>query len=245
MSTASMSPPRRAPVRGEDFEYRPLSTAAVASLVFGLLSTLIFFGGRDGIENALLLTPLPIIGLALGFKSLSTMRANPDQFSGGKLAMGGTALSALCLVGGMLFSGYVYATEVPEGYARASFAQLRPDEVELRGNHVVPPDIAKLDGEKVFIKGYMRPGSHYSTGGHAVNSGIASFLLVRDNAQCCYGDLSSVKYFDQVAVKLTDKLRLSYHSGLFRMGGTLRTLPQFAGDTAAGPTYILEADYAE
>ena len=246
MSTASMSPPpRRAPVRGEDFEYRPLSTSAVASLVFGLLSTLIFFAGRDGIENALMLTPLPIIGLVLGIKALSHMRANPDQFTGGKLAMAGTALSAVCLVGGMSFSGYVYATEVPDGYARASFAELRPDEVELRGNHFVPPGIAKLEGQKVFIKGFMRPGSHYSTGGHAVNSGIASFLLVRDSGQCCYGDLSSVKYFDQVAVVLKDKLRVNYGSGMFRMGGTLRTFPENASDTSAGPTYLLEADYAE
>ena len=56
----------------------------MASLVFGLLSTLIFFAGRDGIENALMLTPLPIIGLALGIKALSHMRANPDQFTGAR-----------------------------------------------------------------------------------------------------------------------------------------------------------------
>jgi hypothetical protein len=29
------------------------------------------------------------------------------------------------------------------------------------------------------------------------------------------------------------------------MGGTLRTFPQNAGDTSAGPTYLLEADYAQ
>jgi hypothetical protein len=245
MATVNATPPRRAPARGEDFEYRPLSTAAVASLVFGLLSLLIFLAGRDGLENALMLTPLPIIGLVLGYKALATMKANPDQYSGDKFAKAGTAISAACLAFGLLFSGYVYATEVPDGYVRTTFAELRPDEVELRGNHVVPPGIAELDGKKVFIKGYMRPGSHYSTGGHAVNNGIASFLLVRDNAQCCYGDLGSVKYFDQVAVVLKDKLRVNYNSGLFRMGGTLRTRPEFAGDTAAGPTYILEADYAE
>ena len=245
MSTTDVMAPRRAAVRGEDFEYRPLSTTAVASLVFGLLSTLIFFAGRDGIENSLMLTPLPIIGLVLGFKALSHMRANPDQFTGGTVATMGTALSAVCLVGGMAFSGYVYATEVPDGYVRASFAELRPDEVELRGNQLIPPAIANLDGEKVFIKGYMRPGSHYSSGGHAVSNGINAFLLVRDNGQCCYGDLSNVMYFDQVAVVLKGKQRVNYSSGLFRMGGTLRTFPENAGNTAAGPTYLLEADYAQ
>lgn len=245
MATTEVLKPRKAPIRGEDFEYRPLSTAAVASLVFGLLSTSIFLAGRNGIENSLLLTPLPIIGLALGLKALSHMRANPDQFTGGKLAKIGTAFSAICLVGGVAFSGYVYATEVRPDYFRSSFAELRPDEVELRGNHLVPPDIAKLDGEKVFFKGYMRPGSHYSSGGHAVNNGISSFLLVRDSGQCCYGDLSNVKYFDQMAIVMAGKQRVNYHSGLFRVHGILRVFPENAGDTSAGPTYLLEAHYAE
>ncbi len=245
MATTNALRSRNTAVRGEEFEYRPLSTTAVASLVFGLLSTLIFLAGRDGIENSLLLTPLPIIGLVLGIKALSHLRANADQFTGGKLAKAGAALSAVCLVGGVAFSGYVYATEVRDGYVRTSFAKLRPDEVELRGNHLIPPAIAKLDGEEVFIKGYMRPGSHYSAGGHPVSNGISSFLLVRDNAQCCYGDLSNVQYFDQVAVVMAGKQRANYHSGLFRMHGTLRVHPEFAGNTSAGPTYLLEADFAE
>jgi hypothetical protein len=209
------------------------------------LSPLIFIAGRDGIENALMLAPLPLIGLALGFWARNTMRANPDQFAGEKFALAGIALSALCLVGGMGFSGFVYATEVPDGYLRTSFAELRPDEVDLRGDHVIPPSIQALEGKKVFIKGYMRPGNHYSAGGQPVSSGIASFLLVRDNAQCCYGDLSAVKYFDQMLVAMKTKERLTYHGGVFRMAGTLRLFPQNAHDTSSGPTYMLEADYAE
>lgn len=244
MSTTEASPSRRPALGGEEFEYRPLSTAAVASLVFGLLSTLIFLAGRDGLQNALLMAPLPIIGLGLGVKALSQLRAHPEQFTGHRFAKVGTTLSAFCLIAGLAFSSYVYATEVPDGYVRSSFSELRPDEVEQRGNRLIPDSVAKLDGKKVFIKGYMRPGSHYS-GSHAVSKGINSFLLVRDNAQCCYGDLSSVKYFDQVAVVMKDPLRVNYGSGLFRMGGTLRTFPENAGNTAAGPTYLLEADYAE
>ena len=41
-----------------------MNTGAIASLVFGLLSFLIFFAGRDGFQNSLLLTPLPLIGIA-------------------------------------------------------------------------------------------------------------------------------------------------------------------------------------
>jgi hypothetical protein len=230
---------------GEEFQYRPLSIMAVASLVFGLLSPMIFFGGRVSIENALMLAPIPLIGLALGLWARSTMRANPDQYAGAKFANAGIALSGICLVGGMGFSGFVYATELPPGYIRTSFAELRPDEVDVRGDHVIPPSIQALEGKKVFIKGYMRPGNHYSAGGQPVSSGIASFLLVRDNAQCCYGDLSAVKYFDQMLVAMKTKERLTYHGGVFRMGGALRLFPENASDTSRGPTYMLEADYAE
>jgi hypothetical protein len=230
---------------GEEFQYRPLSIMAVASLVFGLLSTMIFFAARVSVESALLIAPVPLLGLALGFWARSAMRANPDQYAGERFAQAGIALSALCLVGGMGFSGFVYATELPDGYLRTSFAELRPDEVDLRGDHVIPPSIQALEGKKVFIKGYMRPGNHYSAGGQPVSSGIANFLLVRDNAQCCYGDLSAVKYFDQVLVSMKSKERLTYHGGVFRMGGTLRLYPENAHDTSSGPTYMLEADYAE
>lgn len=239
-------PARQAALGGENFEYRPMSTTAVASLIFGVLSASVFFvAGNGNIEEALPLIPLPLLGIALGFRSLAVMRACPDQYTGGALAKIGTALSAFCLTAGLGYTTYVGATEVPEGYASTSFAQLRPDEVDLRGNHLIPPNIAKLDGEKVFIKGYMRPGSHYSDAGSAVGNGIRSFLLVRDNNQCCFGDLSNVQYFDQVAVAMATNQRLSYSPGMFRMGGTLRINPQYAGETSRGPTYVLEADYAQ
>jgi hypothetical protein len=227
-----------APASGEEFEYRPLSVAAAASLVFGLLSTMVFVAGRNSFESALMLAPVPIIGLALGLRAISQLRANPDQFTGGKLAVAGTTLSILCLAGGLAFSGYVYATEVPDGYARASFIDMKPDAVELRGDVYIPPDVAALDGKKVFIKGYIRPDSTQ------YRQNIGQFLLVRDNNQCCFGDISSVKYFDQIAVLMQGDLRVNYHSGLFRLGGTLRVLPQNAREHASGPAYLLEADYA-
>ena len=70
-------------------------------------------------------------------------------------------------------------------------------------------------------------------------------LLVRDYAQCCYGDLSAVKYYDQMLVTMQGQTRVNYHSGVMRMGGTLRLLPENAQDTSRGPTYVLEADYVK
>jgi hypothetical protein len=241
MSTGQAISSKRTPARGDEFEYRPMSTGAIASLVFGLLSTIIFFAARNDFQDSLLLTPFPLIGLALGIRAIWTMRANPDQFTGARFAQAGTALSVISLVGGLSFAGYVYATEVPPGYTRTSFLELKPDEVDLRGNHNVPPEIAALDGKKVFIKGYIRPDS--TNNGYSKN--ISAFLLVRDSNNCCFGDLSTVKYFDQMLVQMQGKDRVDYSTGLFRLGGTFRVLPQNARDRAEGPAFILEADYAK
>jgi hypothetical protein len=224
--------------RGE-FEYRPLYMGAIASVVMGLLSSLIFFAGRDSLESALLLAPLPLIGIALGLRALRRIRENPDRWTGQKLAKVGLALSAACLIGGIGFAGYVRATECPPGYEPTSFAELKPDEVDLRGDHFIPPDIAALDGKKVFIKGYIRPDST----NNGLRRNISQFLLVRDNNQCCFGDMSTVKYFDQVAVKTNDRLTVDFSFGLRRIGGTLRILPQNLAGGA--PVFTLEADHAE
>ena len=239
MSTTEALKPMIAPPRGEEFEYRPLSSGAIASVVFGLLSTLIFFVGRDSLDAALMLSPLALIGLAMGVRSLQQIRTNPGQFSGGQAAMVGTILSVVCLVGGLAFSGYVFATEVPDGYVRKSFGDLKPSEIEERGDRLIPDDIAALDGKKVFIKGYMRAQEL------KYRNNIKEFLLVRDNNECCFGDLNTVKYYDQIQVYMTNKMLMDYHSGLYRIGGTLRVNPENARPMSPAPAYILEADHAE
>jgi hypothetical protein len=228
-----------------DLEYRPLNSAAAASVVFGLLSALVALAGRESLEGALMWAPLPLLGLALGFRSLRRMRENPDLYTGRGAAWGGIILSGLGLAGGLAFAGYVRATEFPPDYARVSFADLRPSDVELRGNRVIPAAIEALDGKRVAIKGYMRPGTHYSEGGAAVNQHIKQFLLVRDNNQCCFGDLSAVQYFDQVAVKLGGALTVDYDSGLYKIGGVLRLQPGNLAGGRGGPVYQLEADLAK
>jgi hypothetical protein len=222
-----------------DFDYRPLNAGAIVSVVLGLLSSLIFFAGRDSLESALWITPIPLIAIAVGWRAIKKIRDNPDHMSGAVPAKAGIALGAAFLAGGMAFAGYVHATEVPSGYTRTSFAELKPSDIELQGDHFVPPDVAALDGQKVFIKGYIRPDSTQ------YRENISEFLLVRDNNQCCFGDLSTVQYFDQMAVAMAGDLTVDYRQGLFRMGGTLHIQPQNAANGSGRPVFILEADHAE
>jgi hypothetical protein len=223
---------------GVTFDYRPLSVSAIASLIFGALSVLVAVGARSSVESAVVLTPIPLIGLALGIVSLRRMRGRENEFTGAGAAKAGIALSAIFLAGGLLFAGYVHATEVPDGYARTSFAEMKPDEVDLRGGHAIPPDVAALNGKQVFIKGYFRPDSAPFT------ENVKNFLLVRDNNQCCFGDLSAVQFYDQIAVVMGEGKTVDYSSGIFRMGGKLHIKPENVGGNSGRPVYILEADYA-
>lgn len=222
----------------EEFQYRALSMGAIASVVFGLLSALTFIAGSDSLAGSLLMCPIPAVGIVVGLRAWARIRSLPDQLSGSKLAITGVLMSVIGLVGGLGYSGYVYATEVPEGYARTSFAEFRPDEVEQRGNLLVPRDVQKLDGQKVFIKGFMRPDPKF-------RNNVRKFLLVRDNYQCCFGDLSAVKYFDQVLVSTVGSLSTDYSSGLYRVGGTLHIHPENIPRGVGYPVYTLEADHLE
>ena len=222
-----------------EFQYRPLSMRAIASLVFGLLSVLVFVAGKDSMSASLMMSPIPLLGMVLGFTSIQSIRKTPNQLSGKGLAIAGLALSLVGLVGGVGFASYVYATEVPEGYHRTSFAQLRPDEVERRSDQPIPRDIERLDGKKVFIKGYMRADS--TPRRHNINK----FLLVRDNQQCCFGDLASVQFFDQVLVDTVGSLTTDYDLRVYRVGGTLRVHPENLGLGVGHPVYVLEADHLE
>ncbi|MEM9657029.1 MAG: hypothetical protein AAF961_01590 [Planctomycetota bacterium] len=222
----------------DPFEYRPLSTRAVAAAVLSLLSLLIFVAGRDSLQASLMLSPLALLGLFLGGGALAAMRANPGQYTGGKIAWAGIVISLFSLFGGIGFAGYVFATEVPDGYIRTSFTKMRPDEVDVRGGRAVPEDIAALDGEQVFIKGYIRPDST------RVRTNLKRFLLVRDNNQCCFGDAASVKYYDQIGVAVDDGVAVDYSSKLFRLGGKLRVNEE-AVRRGGSMVFTLEADYAK
>jgi hypothetical protein len=238
MSTATL-PIDSVTEHDEALQYRALHTGAVIGFVlaaFSAVFTMIAAGSSPEACMGVALLNVPALSVCLW--SLARIRREPDQFTGRPLVFAGMALSLVALVCGVTYGGYVYATEVPEGYARMTFNGMKPDTIEERGGVIVPPDIAALDGKKVFIKGYIRPDSV------TVSRGIKQFLLVRDNNQCCFGDLSTVKYYDQVLVDMLGSRYVDYSDGIFRIGGTLKVEPRFAGSLGRAPVFSLKADYA-
>ena len=225
-----------------DFQYRPLSTAAIASVLFGLVSSATFLAANVSLLHCLTLCPIPVVGLICGLLALKRIRQQPDQLSGFNAAVAGTVMSVLGLVGGLGYASYVHATEVPPGFARLSFFDLRPDEVEKRGNEAVPRDVQVLDSEPIFIKGYIRPETHVSKTGRPVRKNFSQFLLVRDSAECCFGDISSVKYFDKIIVNVNSGVKTEYSGGLFRVAGKLSIVPANPAKGIREPEYVLHAE---
>lgn len=227
-------------VRDEDeLQYKALHTGALIAFVLGLVSVSVVVTAANSLEWSLLVTPIPVLGIFFALRAITRIRENPDQFTGLGLAWTGLALSLAFLAGGLSYGGYVYATEVPDGYTRTSFIAMKPDDIQQRGGVIVPPEILALEGKKVFIKGYIRPSSI------SVPRGISEFLLVRDSNECCFGDISKIKYYDQMKVTMTGGKLVDYSPGLIRMGGTLHLEPQ---NLAAGPgnvVFSLKADYAK
>jgi hypothetical protein len=222
----------------ETLQYRALDTGAILGLVLGVLSVSSVVAAAGSLQGCLWVAPIPILGMTLSLRSLAKIRREPELYTGQPLAMLGLALSLFFLVSGVSYGSYVYLTEVPEGYTRVSFAAMRPDSIEERGGVVVPPEIAALNGKKVFIKGYIRPDSV------TVTRGIDRFLLVRDNNQCCFGDLSTIKYYDQMDVNMVGSRRVDYRQGVFRMGGILKIEPENRAFGSRSPVFSLEADYS-
>lgn len=129
-------------------DYRSTSRAAVIALVLAILGLSAF--------TAPWLVILPLLGVFAGIIGLNAIKKFPDELLGKPLAIAGLAISGLTLVIAPAYHGYIYATEVPEGYTRVSFFTLMAD----KGQPDVPTnDALQWNGQQIFIKGYVHPSS--------------------------------------------------------------------------------------
>lgn len=204
--------------------YRELSMAAVVALALGVLSLF-----------ALVLPPLMILsaaGLFVGVGALRAIARRPNELTGRGLARIGVTICSLTLVSSTAIAVIVYVTEVPAGYQRISYADLQPD--EARPDLPVPLKAIDLDGERVFVKGYIYPSDK--------TANLKRFVLVPDMGTCCFG--GQPKLTDMIEVTLQDPLRTRYNRRRRRLAGTLhvdtRKKPVSGLD---GVYYQLDVDY--
>jgi hypothetical protein len=222
----------------ESLQYRALHTGAIIGLTLAVFTSGATILAWGNVPDLIYVALLNAVSVSFCMWSLARIRREPDLYTGRPIAMLGLSFSLACLIGGVGYGSYVYSTEVPEGYTRISFNGLKPDQLQERSGMIVPPAIAALDGQKVFIKGYIRPDSI------SLSRGIKEFLLVRDNNQCCFGDLSKISYFDQMQVDMLGSSSVDYSQGVFRMGGILKIEPRNLAPGSRATVFSLRADYA-
>ncbi len=183
----------------EQHQYRAVSKSAVACMAFAVMSGLLAFVSE-------LFVILPLIGVAFGVAALVGFRKYPGELVGKPVALIGFFLSLILLVSSIGFHAYIYATEVPEGYTRISYFDLKP---EPRSGTPFAKKAEELDGKKVFLKGYVRPSDK--------QRGLKNFILVGDFGSCCFG--GNPKITDIVAVTITSDETVDYSLRKRKIGG--------------------------
>ncbi len=184
-----------------EIHYRSLSKAAVGGAIFAVL------GLTYIVATPLIL--LPTIALGLSWTGLASVKRYPEELVGRKVAKFGLVLSLMLLIGGTAWHTYIYMTEVPEGYERISFRMLKNDT-----NTSLPysEQAEALDGTKVFLKGFVRPGTH--------RTNLRDFILVGDFGSCCFGGNPEIT--DVVAISIQSDERVNYSLRVRKIAGTFR-----------------------
>ncbi|MBX9790944.1 MAG: DUF4190 domain-containing protein [Pirellulales bacterium] len=208
----------------DEVDYRALSAPAVASLVAGVLSCTAFAGWIMG--------AIPLVGILLGVAALWRIGQQPESLTGARLAWTGITLSALFWASGAGWLAYEYAHEVPEGYTRITYAELQPE--PGAAPDTVPTSARRLDGQRVFIKGFAYPGKQ--------SKGIEEFILCRDKGTCCFGG-PSPKLTDMIQIHLKNGLKLDHSLRVQKLAGTFRVETSAASDDLGRVLYHLDAEY--
>jgi len=224
MATGLFDSPPSVAVRdtgaGAAEDYRALSGVAIAATALALLGPLAFVDWW--------LAVVPILGMVLGSVALRDIARRPEALTGRPLAIAAILVSAAALVGGLSRLAMVYAAELPEGFARLSYAELQP----LPGDpaDAVPDTARAADGRDVLLKGFMYPGKQ--------THGIRQFLLVRDQGDCCFG--GNPKITDRVLVQLAETVGIDFTPRLVKIAGRFHVRPAGAPEIGGGVVYHLE-----
>lgn len=205
--------------------YRAISRSAVLSLVAAcvalpvavltVVSAQSGFGG-DAVSLGFWTATISVFAIVFGCVGLATIRRYPAEYTGKTLGRLGLALGLVQLVVGAALASYTYATEVPEGYERVGFWELRPDP-EQPLPLPISQRAVELNEKPIFIKGYIHPGV-------ASMGRVDHFILVPDMGTCCFG--GQPKAWDMVEIRIKDKSdRVAYSTKRIKLAGSFVVQP--------------------
>jgi hypothetical protein len=181
--------------------YKSISRLAVCAIIFTVLGLLGFMVGPMHFFTA--------VGLLCGLLAVKSIRTYPDEFTGNGIARLALIIGFATLVTAPIYHIYVYNTEVPEGFERIDFAELK----SKYGEPDAPTEYAKqYNGKDVFVKGYILQNS-------VSTSAASQFILVPDLATCCFGSQPPLTHMIQV--NLTGDQLATFRFKKFKLAGRL------------------------
>lgn len=202
--------------------YQAINPLSVGSVVVGLLSALAFFHWG--------FLFLPVTGILLGLAGLVNLARVEGARVGIYLSCAGIALS-LVLGGGLYaYSVYRYYHGTPPGYHAIEYSMLESEDP----NKPFPDAAYELEGQRVFVRGYMYPMRQHT--------GLKTFVMSRDNGVCQYC-LPNPKITDQVFVELVEGREAAYTTRLIGVGGVFSMKFEDPKKKYGGVVYHIDADY--
>ncbi|MEL7499165.1 MAG: DUF4190 domain-containing protein [Planctomycetota bacterium] len=225
--TIAYEAPQKTGAPTNEFEYRSISKSAVACCVFAVLGLTAYLSQVFVI--------LPLVGIGFGLIALASIRRYPEELLGRTPALVGLIACSVFFVSSIGMHSIIYATEVPEGYQRISFWELRNNKRDT----AIPfnKKAYDFDGQRVFLKGYVRPGT-------GKKIGLKKFILVGDFGDCCFGGNPNTDEVVAIDIVTDDTVNHSY--ALRRIAGTFRLTPSarpIDEDGIPVVYYTIEADY--
>lgn len=212
----------------QEFLYRPIPSLVPISMAFVLISLV------ASIWDVLLI--IPLVGATLAMLALRQIRQSNGSLSGGWLACTTLTLQVVMFVGFATLHVYCYATEVPPGFERINFTSdiSKKGFSNQNGLLGIHPDVQKLVGQKVMIKGYMYPMGRMT--------GIKSFVLCRDNGDCCFG--GQPKTTDMILVKMNGDKTVEFYDNkvMVSVSGVFKAEPT-VDETGLQPVYQLDCEF--
>jgi len=207
-----------------EFNYRPVPPLVPISAAFVLLSPLAFVWDTMAI--------LPLVGAILALMAWRQIRRSQGAYTGATMATFCAALLLTTTVSAMGFHAYNFATELPDGFQRVSFPMdiSAKGFVTVEGTVKVHPDVEKLEGQPVFLKGFMYPTKQ--------TQGLTSFLLCKDSGDCCFG--GQPKQTDMIFVELEEGQTAEFRQGLVAIAGEFHARPTI-DETGLNPVYRIDA----
>lgn len=211
----TLSSPTATPPPPGEFIYQPIPASAPLSAGAGALACLgPIWHLAEGV-SPLSIVAWTFVCLAagtLGLLTIAKIRKTEGAFSGTKTATTGVVLggvAALCNIG---VTALLVTTEVPEGFRSVNFTS----DISQKGfgaQNELHPEIAAMNGKKIYLRGFMYRGKQ--------RLGLNSFVIVKDNQQCCFGRQPNQS--DMIEVFLPAGETFDLELGLTGVAGTFRT----------------------